>query len=188
MSYTVKAVTEDNKEIFAEFLGNLDFSHAPHWATCFCRFYFTDCSQEEWMKRTGEDNRMEALQEIKAGHMKGYLAFDNDKCIGWCNADNADKFIRIKEYINPLIKDEKAGCVTCYVIHPDYRRQGVARLLLKQAITDFKLQKFNSVIAMPVNSVQSSELSYRGSMNMYAENGFTVIDKQDSVRVMKLDL
>ncbi len=188
MNYTVKPLTNETKEIFTEFLGNVDFSHAPHWSTCFCRSYFTDCDQEHWMKRTGEDNRLEALKEIQAGNMRGYLAFDKDKCIGWCNADQADKFIRISQYIGLHIKDRKAGCVTCYVIHPEYRRQGVARLLLKHAIEDFKLQDFDEVIALPVDSKLPAEMHYRGTMNMYLENGFKVVESHEDVKFMILVL
>lgn len=110
MNYTVRPLTNETKEIFTEFLGNVDFSYAPHWATCFCRFYFTDCDQEQWMNRTGEDNRLEALKD------------------------------------------------------------------------------FQELIALPVESKQPAQLHYRGTMNMYLENGFKVVERHDDVNFMILDL
>lgn len=53
MNYTVKPPGPELAGTFTEYLGGLDFGHAPHWAGCFCAFYYSDCSQEVWMKRTG---------------------------------------------------------------------------------------------------------------------------------------
>jgi GNAT superfamily N-acetyltransferase len=188
MSYIVKPLSAETAESFVEYLGGLDFGHAPHWATCFCRFYHLDCSREEWMNRSGEVNKKEAIEEIKAGNMKGYLAFDGEKCIGWCNANSAEKYLRLKDDIKPVIKDKKAGCVICFVIHQDYRRQGVARLLLKQAVEDFKAQGYDGVLALPIDDKEVPEKLYRGTINMYKEQGFEEIQRIDNLSVMWLTL
>ncbi|MBC7959901.1 MAG: GNAT family N-acetyltransferase [Vallitaleaceae bacterium] len=188
MTVHIKALTPELTVTFSDYLGNLDFGHAPHWATCFCRFYQNDGSFEEWQGRTGPDNRAEAEREIATGNMKGYMAFDGDKCIGWCNANDAKAYCRLQEHIGPVIKDQKVGCVICFVIHPEYRKQGIARLLLKQAIEDFKTEGFSAVLALPVQSVETPEKMYRGSLNMYTEQGFKEIEKHDEVHVMWLKL
>lgn len=188
MKYVIKPLSSELARNFTEYLENLDFGYAPHWATCFCRFYHTNCSSEQWQNRTGEENRAEALEEIKAGNMKGYLAFDGDKCIGWCNANNALQFIRLENDISHIIKDQKVGCIICFVIHPEYRKQGVARLLLKQAVEDFKEQGYDAVLAIPVDIKEAPEKLYRGTLNMYREFGFKEIEKHDNVSVMWLKL
>ncbi|SHJ58947.1 hypothetical protein SAMN02745975_02413 [Geosporobacter subterraneus DSM 17957] len=50
--------------------------------------------------------------------MKGYLAFHGDKSIGWCNANDGQRFIRLEKDIAHMVKDQKGGCVICFVIHP----------------------------------------------------------------------
>ncbi|MCE5236706.1 MAG: hypothetical protein ABFC62_01330 [Clostridiaceae bacterium] len=87
MGYTVKPLTKELAQNFVDYLSGLDFGYAPHWAGCFCRYYFLDNTQEEWVCRTAEQNREEALREIAAGTMRGYLAYDGETCIGWCCAD-----------------------------------------------------------------------------------------------------
>lgn len=188
MKYTIKPLSPDLAAIFTEYLENLDFGHAAHWATCFCRFYHTNCSYEQWQTRTGVENRTEAIEQIKAGNMKGYLAFDGDKCIGWCNANNIGQYIRLEKDIKHIIKDQKVGCVICFVIHQDYRKQGVARLLLKQAVDAFRAQGFDAVLAIPVDIKDEPEKLYRGTMNMYQELGFKEIEKQNNVSTMWLKL
>ena len=77
MPLEIKPLTPALAETFCDYLTHLDFTPTPHWASCFCRFYHTTCSQMEWMRRTAERNRAEALDEIAAGNMKGFLAFEN---------------------------------------------------------------------------------------------------------------
>ena len=184
--YTIKPLSPELATTFTEYLENLDFGE-PHWSSCFCRFYHTDCSAEQWSKRTGAENRLEAIEQIKAGKMKGYLAFDGEKCIGWCNANNASEYIRLHQYIENMIKGKKIGCVICFVIHQEYRNQGVARLLLKQAVDDFKSQGFEAVLALPVEASDEPEKLYRGTVNMYKELGFKEIERHDTVSVMWLE-
>lgn len=188
MDFIIKALTPELADTFTEYLAGLDFGHAPHWASCYCRYYYLDCPQNEWMTRSGAQNRDEAVQKIKEGAMRGYLAFDGDTCIGWCNANDARAFVRLEADICHLIKDKRVGCVICYVIHPDYRGKGVARLLLRQAVQDFSADKYDAVIAMPFEAGDSLQKRYRGTFNMYREQGFQEIEKQDGVSVMLLDI
>ena len=187
MNYTIKPLTEETSHIFIDYLGNLDFSHAPHWSTCFCRYYHSTCSLDEWMKRTGTQNQNEALQEISSGTMKGYLIFDQETCIGWCNANDVRNYARLQNEVAHLLEDKKIGCVICYVIHPKYRGQGVARALLKQAIIDFRTNGFNAVVAFPFKS-GSSQTMYRGTYHMYEEQGFVEIKGNENQTTMWLDL
>ncbi len=188
MKYTVKSLIPELTDTFTGYLSNLDFNHAPHWATCFCRFYHTDCSSEQWQSRTGEQNRAEAIEQINAGNMKGYLAFDGKKCIGWCNANDIRQFKRFGNDFEHIIENQKIGCVICFVIHPEYRKQGVARLLLNQAVEDFRAQGFDAVLAIPVENKAEPDKLYRGTMNMYKELGFQIIEQQDTASIVKLEL
>ncbi|MGE5677909.1 MAG: GNAT family N-acetyltransferase [Pseudomonadota bacterium] len=186
MSSVIKRLSPELADTFVDYLSSLDFNHAPHWATCFCRFYHTDCSGEQWQSRTGDENRAEAVLQIKAGTMKGYLAFDGEKCIGWCNANDLLQYKRFGNDFDYITKGHKTGCVICYVIHPDYRRQGVARLLLRQAVEDFKAQGFDAVLALPVENAGEPEKLYRGTLNMYKELGFELIEKDGITDIMWL--
>ncbi len=188
MAYKVKPLGPKLAQTFVQYLGSLDFHHAPHWSTCFCRFYYTDCSQEEWQHRTGEHNAAEAMQAIKDGKMHGYLAFDGDTCIGWCCADSADQFIRIKTEMQPVIEGKKVGSVLCYVVRPEYRGQGVARLLLKSAVEDFKKMGYDAVLTLPVDIKDDLQKRYRGTLHMYQEMGFEKIQEHGTLSVMWLDL
>lgn len=185
MAYRVEPIKAESSQIFTNYLGNIEFDHAPEWSTCYCRFYHTVCDQDEWMMRTGEINKMEATLAIKEGSMKGFLAFDGDKCIGWLNANDHSSFIRISDFLNPYVENKKIACTICFVIHPDYRGQGVARLMLKEAINYYKGLNYDGMLAFPVENT-GVQRHYRGSINMYQEQGYELIEIKEQVHVMKL--
>lgn len=93
MNATIKALTPDLATTLTSFLESVDFSYSPAWATCFCRYYYTLCSMSEWMSRSGEFNKRESMEAIKQGDMNGYLAYENDKVIGWYNAPDVSKLV-----------------------------------------------------------------------------------------------
>lgn len=188
MSYKTVPLSKELAQIFVDYLGSLDFEHAPHWASCFCRFYYTGCSTEEWMNRTAEINRTEALKEIEAGTMKGWLAFDGEKCIGWCNANDVRQLPRLWEDAKEYCGDKRAGCTPCFVIHPEYRGRGVARQLLKAVVESFRQQGFEGMLALPFEDSEVPERRYRGTLGMYQELGYRPIDKRDRITLLWLDL
>jgi GNAT superfamily N-acetyltransferase len=188
MNITIKALGPALAQTFADYLGKLSFEHEPHWATCFCRYYHCTCSAEEWMARSGEMNRAEAIEAITRGDMRGYLAFEGEKCIGWCNANDTDRFIRLKEDLAPWANGRKTGCVICFVIHPDHRGKGIARRLLQRAVEDFKKQGYDAILALPVHRTEQLERRYRGTYNMYIEQGFEEAERDGATSVMLLRL
>lgn len=192
MNLNVKALQPEQGQAFIDFFSNLSFEHVPHWSTCYCRFYHTDCSAEQWQNRSGAVNSKEAVEKIKNGEMKGYLAYDGDKIIGWLNANDARSYLRLKEEMKPVIQDKKAGCSICYVIDQDYRRQGVATALLEYAIKDFKKQGYDGMLAIPLENPKDEKNNpaalYRGAVSMYEKQGFKELFRDGSLRVLWLDL
>lgn len=172
---------------FCDYLSGLDFAGTPHWASCFCRYYYLSCTQQEWICRTLEENRAEALREIEAGNMRGYLAFDGETCIGWCNANDVKNLPRLAEYAAEFGLNSRVGCTICYVVHPDYRGKGVARKLLARAISDFRAAGYDAMLALPFESEAAPQKRYRGTRAMYEQAGFHEIRTEESVHVMRLD-
>lgn len=188
MQITIKQLTPELGQTFCDYLSGLDFQQTPHWASCFCRFYHLTCPQQEWMARTLEQNRAEALEEIEAGHMRGYLAFDGDTCVGWCNASDVENLVRLREYTDELCHGKRVGCTICYVIHPDYRGQEIARKLLERAISDFRSAGYEAMLALPVETQTAQQKRYRGTLHMYQQAGYEELQTIDQLHIMWLRL
>ncbi len=186
---TIKALDPSMADIFTDYFEKLSFEHSPHWASCFCRYYHQDCSQEEWQRRDGDMNKAEAKAEIEAGQMGGYMAFEEEKAIGWCNINPVTSFKRLEHVLDPFVADERVAVVICFVIHPEYRGKGLASKLLSAAIEAYRIEEYDSIIALPV--VEASDIprekQYRGRLDMYQKLGFKSV-KRGTVEVQKLIL
>jgi len=188
MPLNIQPLSPALAETFCDYLTNLDFAATPHWAACFCRFYQTTCTQQEWMERTADVNRAEAMREIEAGNMRGYLAFEGDVCIGWLNANDVTHYPRLTEYTEELSRGKRIGCTICFVIHPDYRGKGVAREMLARAIADFRAAGYDAMLAIPVESPGAEQRRYRGTLHMYQQAGYTEMQTIDQLHIMWLEL
>jgi len=172
MSFRIVPLKPDMADIFADYLSNLNFTHAPYFASCFCRFYHINCSDNDWMDRTGDQNREESKDAIKDGSMKGYLAFDEDKCIGWLNANSVNSYLRLKDSLLPYTEDKKADLSICFVIHPAYRNQGLATSLLK-AIKGFKDEGYEVIFGLSTKNADIPLVNqYSGTYSMFSNLGF----------------
>ena len=143
---------------------------------------------EEWMARSLEVNRAEALREIEAGRMRGYLAFDGETCVGWCNANDISQYLRLHEDAQKYCAGKRVACTICFVIHPAYRGKGIARQLLARAVSDYRAAGYDAMIALPVEAEGAGQRRYRGTLHMFQEAGYRELEVIDHLHVMWLDL
>lgn len=189
MDLKIRRIGTSDGDLYVNYMIGLDFGHSPHWATCFCRYYHLSCSMEEWQARSGETNKADALQAIAAGNMNGYLAFDGDKCIGWCNANDLSAYPRLTDEIAKYHSDRTGsyGMTVCFVIHPDYRNKRVARRMLEQIVDDYRQAGYAGMLAMPYELKEYPEKRYRGTKRMYEELGYIAIAEDGPATVMRLE-
>lgn len=188
MTIEFKPISPDLAEIFTSYVSNMDFHHAPHWQFCNCQYYHVKCDSQDWRARTEEQNRLLAHENIRAGIMRGFLAFDNDVPVGWVNANDWRNYALLEddEQLNSF--DGKTGMVVCFLIHPDYRRKGLASQLLETAVEDFRNQGFDRVIGRPFIWSAHPERQYHGVPEMYDRLGFKKISEVNGISSYVLDL
>ncbi len=187
MKYEIKKLSKETKHNFFSLFEDSQFAHQKSWKTCFCRFYHTDCSYEDWMKRSGLDNMKEADVEIDSDNMSGFLAFEGDLCVGWLNAGPVPFYKRLINDLLPEYVNDKTALTICYVIKEGYRERGIASLLLNQAIDYFRELGFTRMIALPTDNTVR-ERNYRGFTQMYLNRGYKEIISESGDRYLVLEL
>lgn len=187
MNISITPLRPDIKDDFARLLEGAQFDHAPEWKSCFCRFYHTSCSFPEWIKRTAAENKTESLQEIEAGRMKGYLAYDDARPVGWLNANDIDQFPRLNPVKADLPKGISIGITLCFVVDPKYRGLGIAGKLLDAAIEGFRNAGKDAVIALPFADLKEERM-YRGRTEMYLRRGFLRMKDENGIVLVYLPL
>ena len=179
----IKALTADLLEDFLEYFDNIAFSDNPDWATCYCHFYHFPGTPQQFFKRAAEENRNASKELILSGKMKGYLAYYEEKPVGWCNVNSKENYAKIpfEEKIN-----NKIASLICFVIAPSYRKQGIARKLLKYACSDSQEKGYELFEVYPRKGEKLSDAhSYRGPVSLYESEGFSIYREFKDYYVMR---
>jgi ribosomal protein S18 acetylase RimI-like enzyme len=93
--------------------------------------------------------RRYAVRLLAEEKIRGYLAFDDDKSIAWCNAGNMDDYVR---WIPDFARQNACGktmSIVCFAIAPEYRGMGVATALLERVISDARAEVIRQLRDMP---------------------------------------
>lgn len=195
MEITIKPLTPELKADYFNFFENRAFTdNSPY--RCYCQMYQMTKEQANaaFDKLHGTDlghaARKIAEYQIDLGILRGYLAFVDGMCIGWCNANDKANF-PIKSCTGAHFhasteKREKA--VVCFEIAPEYRGKGVATALLQRVIDDAKNEGYIAVEGFPVKRDERYEWDCVGPVRLYEKAGFSKVSEKDGRMVMRMEL
>ena len=117
---------------YLDYFDNRAFEDNPEWQYCYCHARYADPRKSY----TEEENRSAVIQLIQQGVFHGYLAYQDNKPIGWCNAAPRVMIPSLQNIPGDNI--DQVGSVVCFVIAKPFRHQGVASQLLAAACADLK--------------------------------------------------
>lgn len=167
------------------------FADNPEWAKCYCHFYEVPVAID-WSSLSAAQNRVAMRSRIEVGEMEGFLAFAGDEPVGWLNAQPRHKlphcFDRMRVAPTPLpCAACEAAAIVCFIIAPAWRRRGVARALLAEALASLASRGLKLVDAFPFKAGDSQRGAdhYHGARSMFAAAGFAPIDETDAMTVMR---
>ncbi len=166
----IRALSPKLLNDYLKFFDNTAFADNPEWASCYCFFPQAPHETCTWKDRTAEENRIAVIKNINEGKINGFLAYDNNETIGWCNAGPRINMTISPDYEEP--EADKIGSIVCFIIGKKYRRVGIARLLLKSACEAFKLQGFKFAEGYPIKNAEGEAANHHGPLEMYLSEGF----------------
>jgi GNAT superfamily N-acetyltransferase len=172
----VKRLSPEIADDFIAFFEGGAFNDNPHWASCYCYFNHFPYS-DHWSARKAEVNRAAKLELIRTGRAHGVLAYLGGHPIGWCHA--APRAELAHGGYKDMPDSAQGGVTVCYVIDPKHRRQGVATLLLHEAVDMLRDMGMTFVEAHPLKELPTGDArlsaearSYHGTLAMYLGAGF----------------
>ena len=208
MEIEIKALTPELEEAYFDFFDYRAFSDGSPYYPCYCNAFNMSAAEIEEMRERsalygGEaEGWKRALREtasrmVKEGRIKGYLAFDGNKAVGWCNANDRMNYYRVGEFdLDHMPEDAMpTGCrqngqiksVVCFEISPEYRGKGIAKQLLKRVCDDAQSEGYSSVEAYPAEKAEIS-LAFTGPVHLYQKMGFIVYMHDGSTTIMRKEL
>ena len=207
MELIIKRLTKELKSDFFDFFDNRAFTDGSPYYPCYCDAYYL--TPEEVLTVTdrramelggGKEGLRIALREsserlIDGGIMQGYLAFDGDTAIGWCNANDRTNFTRAGD-LNPAFRREgdvyfdggipgEVKSIVCFEVAPEYRGKGVAKALLERVLKDAEADGYKFAEVYPKISEEFSALDFTGPIKMYRNAGFEETARSGKTAIMR---
>jgi GNAT superfamily N-acetyltransferase len=170
---TIRALTPETWDAFADLVER----HNGVWGGCWCTFFHTSTAEKTF---TVEGNRALKHQLVTEGRAHAALVFDGEVAVGWCEYGPPAELPNInhrKQY------DAAGGTppdyrLTCFFIDKRYRRQGVAAVALRGALTLIAEAGGGVVEAYPQDTggkqITASFL-YSATRSLFDDAGFTYV-------------
>jgi GNAT superfamily N-acetyltransferase len=177
--WSVRRLSPSNEEDFLSFLGDPD---GRGW--CFCVAWWLP-TWDGFMDRTAEQNQELRCSLLDRGEHDGYLLYDGDATVGWCQVGPRDRLPNLlsKYELGP---DPDVWAVTCFEIAPPHRGRGAARFLLQGVLADVAVRGAARVQAFPRPGRQESPGdAWTGPESMYRSAGFTEVGKGERGPVLE---
>ena len=183
MKIEIRPLTKDLLEDYLSFFDNIVFEQNPDRSKCYCYDYHFLGDVETC---TREMSRSAVIDLIKENKLRGYLAFDSVKPIGWCNINNRSNYQRLVRDYDVVDNPEDMVCsIVCFLIHPDYRRQGIAQKILEKIIKDYSKKDYDYFEAYPRKGDLSSEGNFKGPLELYNRFDFKINKEHSTYYVMR---
>ena len=166
---------------------------------CYCVYW---CSEESESKNfsSKKARRDYAFQCVEENIIQGYLAYCDDKVVGWCNVNTKSDCLKCKGWrgmngprkgflpTEETTPEIKVKSVFCFAVAPKMRRRGIASQLLEQICQDAAEDGFDFVEAYPDKEVTAKSEDFVGYTEMYEKQGFTVCHETSKKMVMRKSL
>ena len=193
MNLTIKPLTIDLTPDYLDFFDNRAFSDNNPCGPCYCTGASMDAATEQQMvSEFGDDVkgvvRKYAVRLLIEEKIHGYLAYDDNKSIAWCNAGNMDNYL---SWIPDSARQNACGktmSIVCFAIASEYRGKGVATALLNRVICDAKMDGYAAVEGYAKVQIDRVYYDYHGPLRLYEKAGFVEVARLEDKVVMRKEL
>ena len=169
---SIKRLSPQSLPQFLKFFDGDAFSDNPKWSSCYCQCFYENHDVVKWSDCTAERNRSMACDRTQAGTMQGYIAITGDNPIGWCGAAPRHLIHALDD--EPTPNPETVGAIVCFLVAPNHRGKGVARLLLDAACAGLREQGMTVAEANPRPAAKTPADNHFGPLSLYLSSGFAV--------------
>ena len=176
---------------YLDFFDHRAFTDDNPNGPCYC----TSPNQEEEQirKMVGEFKtygvketlRRYAAEMLDRNMIHGYLAYDGDQSIGWCNAADMESYAGFVPAIAREITCGKTISIVCFEIAPGYRKMGIASAFIDRVCTDAGAKGYAAVEGYATISEQWNDFDYQGPYRLYQKAGFAEVAREKGQAVMR---
>ena len=191
---TIKQLTPELNADYLDFFDNRAFTDNNPNGPCYCTSPNQDEESIKQMVSEFKDFgikqtlRKYAEEMLKKNMIHGYLAYDGDLSVGWCNAADIDSYAG---FVPDFARENACGktiSIVCFEIAPEYRGKGIASAFIEKVCQDARLKGFVAVEGYAKLSDKQNEFDYQGPVHLYQKAGFIEVMRKDGQVVMRKEL
>ena len=152
------------------------------WCNCVAWWVST---WDGWDKRTSEENREFRDQLFSRGEYDGYLLYADGVPAGWSQCGRRDRLEKLCAQF-ALPPDPNIFAITCLMIAPPFRKQGLAHKFLAEILVDLKNREVQKVQAYPKKgSAHKDGEVWMGPAAVYLRAGFAQVREGERTSVLE---
>ena len=146
-------------------------ANGANW--CYCVAWWVP-TWEGWGQRTAEENLTLRESLFRLGQYDGYLLYIDGEPAGWCQCGPRDHLPKLLEQYK-LEPDPQVWAITCFLIAPRFKKQGLTHQLLAGVLKDLSGRGVARVQAFPRRAPDlPDEDRWTGPETIFKSAGFEV--------------
>ena len=111
-----------------------------------------------YRRRPAAKNKAAFRAIVKRGPPPGLLAFDGDRAVGWCQLTPRDELPALdRSWRLKRVDELPVWALSCFYVRIGYRRQGVTKALISEALKVAKRVKAPALEAYPFDAARVAE-------------------------------
>ena len=187
----IRPLTSELNADYLDFFDNRAFTDDNPNSPCYCTSPNQEEKQIEKMisefKSFGvkETLRKYAEEMLDKNQIHGYLAYDGDQSIGWCNAADIESYVGFVPAFARDITCGKTISIVCFEIAPEYRGMGIASAFIDRVCSDAKSKGYVAVEGYANLSDQRNDFDYQGPLCLSQKAGFLEVAREKGQAVMR---
>ena len=187
----IRPLTSELNADYLDFFDHRAFTDDNPNGPCYC----TSPNQEEdqiqkmvsEFKSSGvkETLRRYAVDLLDRNRIHGYLAYDGDQAVGWCNAAERESYAGFVPAFARKITCGRTISIVCFEIAPGYRGMGIASAFIDRVCADAESKGYAAVEGYPRLSDRRNDFDYQGPLSLYQKAGFIEVAREKGQAVMR---
>ena len=194
MDIKVCRLSKDMADEYISYFDNEAFSDGNMQKGCYCVWHHWTEKNEYERSLMPENERANCKRDyakhlIQNGILNGFVAFHENRIVGFCNADNKDNYFRLSREKNTgsrtgVNENDKILSIVCFIVTPNMRRKGIAKALLEHACQYAEENGYDFVEGYPPHE-EFTIHDCGGSVSMFVDRGFEIIDVPNGIVARK---
>ena len=187
----IKPLTTESSADYLDFFDNRAFTDNNPNGPCYCTSPNQDEASIQKMvsefKTYGVKDtiRKYAVEMLNNNKIHGYLAYDGNLSVGWCNAADIESY---SGFVPDFARNNTCGktvSIVCFEIAPEYRGKGIASAFIDRVCNDAKSKGYVAVEGYAKLSDKRDDFDYQGPVRLYQKAGFTEVARENGQVVMR---